>query len=51
MIARNSDWFMALCVSVVIVQSAYFGFGFFDSYLKTALTKLTFPALALRDLL
>ena len=26
--ARNSDWFMALFVPVVIGQSDYFGFGF-----------------------
>ena len=28
MIARNSDWFMALFVLAVIGQSDYFGFGF-----------------------
>ena len=27
-IARNSDWFIALFVPVVIGQSDYFGFGF-----------------------
>jgi len=27
-IARNSDWFMALFVPVVIGRSDYFGFGF-----------------------
>ena len=27
-IARNSDWFMALFVPVVIGQSDYFGFSF-----------------------
>ena len=37
MIARNCDWFMALFVPVVIGQSNCFGFGFFDSHLKTTL--------------
>ena len=40
-IARNSDWFMALFVPVVIGQSDYFGFGFFESHLKTALSMLS----------
>ena len=37
MIARNYDWFIALFVPVVIGRSNCFGFGFFDSRLKTAL--------------
>ena len=36
-IARNYDWFIALFAPVVIGRSNCFGFGFFDSHLKTAL--------------
>ena len=51
---ENCDWFTALFVRVVIGRSNCFGFGFFDSHLKTALwckkfTKLTFLASALRQ--
>ena len=35
--ALNSDWFTALFASVVIGQSNCFGFGFYDTQLKTAL--------------
>ena len=38
-IARNSDWFIAMFAPVVIGRSNYFGIGFFDSHLKTALRK------------
>ena len=34
--ALSSDWFIGLCVSLVIGQNDYFGFSFM--YLKTALT-------------
>ena len=37
-IGRNCDWFIALSAPVVIGRSNCFGFGFFDSHLKTALS-------------
>ena len=36
-IVRNSDWFIVLFAPFVIGQSSYFGIGFFESHLKTAL--------------
>jgi len=37
LIARNSDWFIALFVLVGIGQSNYLGIVFFDSHFKTTL--------------
>ena len=37
LIARNSDWFIALFVLVGIGQSIYLGIVFFDSHFKTTL--------------
>ena len=36
-IARNSDWFIALLAPVVIGRNNYVGIGFFHSHLKAAL--------------
>ena len=36
-IARNSDWFIALFAPVVVGRRNYFGNGFFDSHFKTAI--------------
>ena len=46
-IARNSDWFIALFTHVVIGRSNYLSISFFDSHLKIALFlayKLSFVA-------
>ena len=35
--ALSSDWFIVVSAPVVIGQSNCFGFGFYDTHLKTAL--------------
>ena len=45
-ISRNSDWFIAQFVPVVIGRSNnYIGFGFFDSHLKTMLSSYIYLGL------